>query len=155
MRANRLLGAALVEHNLIAVEDLEAANDKLLEMTSSDSIRQRTVLGILVHDLKVLGEEDLLQHLVESAGIGLVDLRDYDVPEEANKLLDLEAAWATWTVPFDREGEFTLVATAYYLSPAVRSFWEKQLNGPILWYGTTLGQIADFLDQHAPAAPTA
>ncbi len=155
IRANRLLGAALVEHNLIAVEDLEAANDKLLEMTSSDSIRQRTVLGILVHDLKVLGEEDLLQHLVESAGIGLVDLRDYDVPEEANKLLDLEAAWATWTVPFDREGEFTLVATAYYLSPAVRSFWEKQLNGPILWYGTTLGQIADFLDQHAPAAPTA
>ena len=155
MRANRLLGAALVEHNLIAVEDLEAANDKLLEMTSSDSIRQRTVLGILVHDLKVLGEEDLLQHLVESAGIGLVDLRDYDVPEEANKLLDLEAAWATWTVPFDREGEFTLVATAYYLSPAVRNFWEKQLNGPILWYGTTLGQIADFLDQNAPAAPTA
>ncbi len=153
MRANRLLGAALVEQNLITVEDLEAANDRLLAMGSSDSLRQRTVLGILVHDLKVLVEEDLLQHLAESAGIGLVDLRDYDVPEEANKLLDVEAAWATWTVPFDKEGEFHLVATAYYLSPAVRNFWEKHLNGPILWYGTTLGQIADFLDQHAPSAP--
>lgn len=155
MRANRLLGAALVEQNLIKVEDLEAANDKLLAMTAADSLRQRTVLGILVHDLKILVEEELLQHLVETAGIGLVDLRDYEVSEEAHKLLDPEAAWATWTVPFDKEGEFFLVATAYYLSPAVRSFWEKQLNGPILWYGTTLGQIADFLDQQAPVAPTA
>jgi hypothetical protein len=35
----------------------------------------------------------------------------------------------------------------------VRAYWEKQLNGPILWFGTTLGQIADFLDQRAPSAP--
>jgi hypothetical protein len=30
MRANRLLGAALVENNLVKVEDLEKANEKLL-----------------------------------------------------------------------------------------------------------------------------
>jgi hypothetical protein len=153
MRANRLLGAALVEQNQIRVEDLEAANDKLLELTASDNVRQRTVLGILAYDLKVLAEEDLLQHLVETAEIGLIDLRDYEVPEEANKLLDRDAGWATWTVPFDKEGGFYFLATAYYLSPAVRAYWEKQLNGPILWFGTTLGQIADFLDQRAPSAP--
>ncbi|MCC5023548.1 MAG: hypothetical protein J6386_12545 [Candidatus Synoicihabitans palmerolidicus] len=28
MRANRLLGAQLVEHNLINIDDLEAANEK-------------------------------------------------------------------------------------------------------------------------------
>jgi hypothetical protein len=155
MRANRLLGAALVEQNLIRVEDLETANDKLLELTDSNNLRQRTVLGILAHDMKVIVEEDVLQHLVESAGIGLVDLRDYEVTEEANKLLDPEAGWATWTVPFDKEGEYTFLATAYYLSPAVRTYWEKRLNGPILWFGTTLGQIADFLDQRASPAPVA
>jgi hypothetical protein len=155
MRANRLLGAALVEQNLIRVEDLETANDKLLELTGSNNLRQRTVLGILAHDMKVIVEEDVLQHLVESTGIGLVDLRDYEVTEEANKLLDPEAGWATWTVPFDKEGEYTFLATAYYLSPAVRTYWEKRLNGPILWFGTTLGQIADFLDQRASPAPVA
>jgi hypothetical protein len=39
------------------------------------------------------------------------------------------------------------VATAYYLSPAVRVFWEKQLGGPIIWFGTTLEGIADYLEK--------
>jgi hypothetical protein len=52
-------------------------------------------------------------------------------------------------VPFDREEEFWFVATAYYLSPAVRAFWEKELGGPILWFGTTLETIADYLETHA------
>ena len=30
MRANRLLGSALIEHNLVKFEDLEAANERLL-----------------------------------------------------------------------------------------------------------------------------
>lgn len=41
-------------------------------------------------------------------------------------------------MPFDREEEFYFVATAYYLSPTVRLYWEKLLGGPILWFGTTL-----------------
>jgi hypothetical protein len=80
-------------------------------------------------------------------GVGLVDLRDYDVPDDSKKGLDVGACWATWSVPFDREEEFHFVATAYYLSPAVRAFWEKQLNGPIIWFGTTLEGIADYLEK--------
>ena len=34
MRANRLLGSALIEHNLVKFEDLEAANERLLQQGS-------------------------------------------------------------------------------------------------------------------------
>lgn len=52
----------------------------------------------------------------------------------------------------------------------MRAHWEKQLGGPILWFGTTLEGIADYLEKlatdpnnkpaaaaapAAPAAPTA
>lgn len=152
MRANRLLGAQLVEHNLVKIEDLEAANDKFIEVVSGEQQRQSTILGILAYEMKVLKEDDVLHHLVETEGLGLVDLRDYEVPDESKKNLDVNACWATWSVPFDREEEFSFVATAYYLSPAVRSYWEKELNGPILWFGTTLEMIADYLERHATEA---
>ena len=159
MRSNRLLGAGLVEANLVKLEDLEKANEKLLEVMSADQPRQSTVLGILAYQMKALREEDLLQHIVDNEGTGLVDLRGYDVPDEVRKSTDIPTCWATWSVPFDHDEDFHFIATAYYLSPAVRSFWEKQYSGPILWFGTTLELIADYLeklaaDRIAPLPPS-
>lgn len=147
MRANRLLGASLVEHNLVKIEDLENANEKLIEIVATDRPRQSTILGILAYDMKVLKEDDVLHHIVETEGAGLVDLRDYEIPEDVKKTIDPGACWATWSIPFDKEEEFWFVATAYYLSPAVRNHWEKTLGGPILWFGTTLETVADFLEK--------
>jgi hypothetical protein len=147
MRANRLLGSALIEHNLVKFEDLEAANERLLEVAASGQVRQSSVLSILVYEKKVLREEDVLHHVVDDHGVGVVDLRGYDVPEEVRKEIDLDACWATWSVPFDREEDFHFVATAYYLSPAVRTHWEKKLGGQIIWQATTMDIIADFLDR--------
>jgi hypothetical protein len=153
MRANRLLGAGLVEHNLVKIEDLEKANERLLEIIASNQPRQATVLGVLAYELKVIKEEDVLQHLVEAEGLGLVDLRGYEPPDDIKKGLDLEACWATWSVPFDLEEDFMFVASAYYLSPAVRTYWEKKFEGPILWFGTTLEGVAEHLDRLS--SPTA
>ncbi len=147
MRANRLLGANLVEANLVKLEDLEKANERLLEVMAMEQPRQSTVLGILAYEMKALREDDLLQYVAENEGVGLVDLRHYDIADDIKKSLDLAACWATWSVPFDREEDFHFVATAYYLSPAVRTHWEKELNGPILWFGTTLEVIADHLEK--------
>jgi hypothetical protein len=108
-----------------------------------------------MYEQKVLSEADLLQHLIETDGIGLIDLRNYEVPDEFRKDVDLGSCWATWTVPFDKEEDFYFVASAYYLSPAVRSHWEKQLGGNILWYGTTLEVVSDFLEKIAGAPVTA
>jgi len=151
MRSNRLLGGALVEHNLVKIDDLEKANERLLEVLAANQPRQATVLGILAFESKVLSEEDILQHVVETAGLGLVDLRSYDPPDDAKKDLDLGACWATWSVPFDREEEFTYIATAYYLSPAVRTYWEKRCDGPIIWFGTTLEILGDYIESMAAA----
>lgn len=147
MRANRLLGSALIEHNLVRFEDLEAANERLLEVAASGQVRQSSVLSILVYEKKVLREEDVLHHVVDDHGVGVIDLRGYEVPDEVKKEIDIDACWATWSVPFDREEDFHFVATAYYLSPAVRTHWEKKLGGQIIWQATTMDIIADFLDR--------
>ncbi len=155
MRANRLLGAALVDHNLVKIDDLEAANEKLIELSSGDQPRQSTILGILAYEMKVVKEEDALHYIAEHDGVGLVDLHAYEVPEEVRKMTDPGMCWATWSVPFDKEEDFWFVATAYYLSPAVRSHWEKQLGGQIIWYGTTLEIIAEYLEKFASPSGSA
>jgi hypothetical protein len=147
MRVNRLLGAALVEHNLVKIENLEAANERLLEAVTAGDRRKTSVLAVLANEMKVVKEEDVLQHLVETEGIGLVDLHSYEMPDDLRKSIDTADCWATWTLPFDQEENFHFVATAHLLSPAVRAHWQKKLGGQILWYGTTLEVIADSLEK--------
>lgn len=147
MRANRLLGSALIEHNLVKFEDLEAANERLLELVAQGNYRQASVLALLVNDKKVLREEDVLHVVMEELGLGLVDLRHYDVPEDIRGSIDLGMCWSTLTVPYDRDEDFYHVATAYYLSPAVRTHWEKLLPGSIVWTATSMEILGDFLDK--------
>ena len=60
-------------------------------------------------------------------------------------------------MPFDKVDGFNFVASSYYLSSVVRSHWENLLDGPILWFGTTLEGIADYLEKlqvaNAKSAP--
>lgn len=147
MRANRLLGANLVEVNLVKIDNLEAANERLLELISTGDYRRGSVLGILAYELQVVNEADVLQHTLDEHGVGLVDLRHYDVPEDLRATTDLGACWATWSIPFDREEGIYFVATAYYLSPAVRAYWEKTLGGPVVWFGTTMEMLADYFEK--------
>src|SRR5476649_309388 len=147
LRANRHLGAALVDANLLTVESLETANARLLELAATGNARQSTVLGILAYELKVLREEDVLQHIADEHSAGLIDLRGCEVSDDFKNTLDLGACWATWTLPLDREEGFNYVATASYMSESTRAFWEKHLDGPIIWYGTTLEMIADALEK--------
>lgn len=145
MRSNRLLGASLVEHSLIKIEVLEQANERLLELMASASDVPVSILQILVVELKAISEQQILNFLSEEMGLGVVDLTHYDQPDELRKRLDIGACSATWSVPFDVEEGVNFVASAFYLSPAVRSFWESELNGPILWYATTSENISEFL----------
>lgn len=162
MRSNRLLGSALVEHNLVKFEDLETANERVLDLAAQGDLRQASVLGILALEQRVLREEDVLHTVMEEHGVGIVDLHNYDVPDEVKREVVPGMCWATWTVPYDKEEEFWFVATAYYLSPAVRTHWENTLGGPIVWQATSMEVIGEFLErlqaereEHAKAQPGA
>lgn len=147
MRCNRQLGAGLVEHNLVKIEDLETANERLMEHMAAGELRQASLLSVLAYEQKVLREEDVLHHVVDDSSVGVVDLRGYEVPDEIRNSIVPAECWATWSVPFDKEEDFHFVATAYYLSSAVRSFWEKKFGGPIVWQATTMDIIAEFLEK--------
>jgi hypothetical protein len=146
MRANRALGSSLVEHNLISVEDLDAANERLLELASSEQVVENpSLLQILIHEKSALTEEHLLTYQVEEMGLGLIDLTNYEQPYDLRKTIDTDVCLATWTVPLDTEEGINLLATAYYLSPAVKNHWERQITTPIIWYVTSMENISDFI----------
>lgn len=156
MRSNRLLGAALVEKNLITVEQLEAATERLLQNLEQGIQRDACLLRILFHETKALAEDTWLNYLVEELSMGLVDLREIELHDDFKAHFNTGLSWATWTVPFDKDDDVHYLASAYYLSPAVRQHWEKLYKGPIIWYGATLDSIGDFLEKlEAERASTA
>lgn len=153
MRANRLLGASLVEKGLVSIDDLDEANDRLLELMSTDSNTvQVNLLSILVGEKQSVSENELLELLVEEYGLGLVDVRDVEYPDSLKKNLDTKTCWATMTVPFDHIEDTTYLASAYYLSPAARSHWEEKLDGHVVWYAATVESLSDFLEKFEAAA---
>jgi len=146
MRGNRLLGANLVENNLIRIEELEKANERLFEIIEEGTDRDASLLKVLVDEHQVLTEENILSFLVDERGVGIIDLEDIEMADDLRLEIKSEECWATWTVPFDREEDFHYVATCYYMSDAVRQFWEKELGGSIVWFATTMKSLTQMLE---------
>jgi hypothetical protein len=146
MRANRLLGANLVENNLVRIEDLEKANERLFQILEEGTDQDASLLKILVDELQVLTEENILSFLVDERGIGIIDLEDIEMGDDLRIDIKTDQCWATWTVPFDREEDFHYVATCFYMSDAVRQYWEKELGGSIVWFATTMKSLTQMLE---------
>ena len=146
MRSNRFLGSALIERNLLSVETLEAANEKLLENIQAGDLRSANLLNILLFEMKAFEEQALIDQIVEESNIGLIDLHNYNMLKIGNEVaLDHDLCWATYTVPFDKVEEFTFLATAYYLSkPAIKA-WEDAMSGRLVWYTSSITSIFNAL----------
>lgn len=141
LRSNRVLGASLVEHNLVNIEHLEAANERLFEILKGGVGPQASILSILQGEMGSLNQADVIEFVLREFGLGLIDLTDYQVPDDCRDLIEPEQTWATWAVPFDREDDFYFVATCYYLSLTTREHWEEKLQKPIIWYATSVDSI--------------
>jgi hypothetical protein len=147
MRANRLLGASLVEQGLVSIDDLDEANERLLELIASHaSGRQVSLLSILVNEKRCLDENRLLEKIVEDHVLGIIDIRNIDYPEALQATLKTGECWATMTVPFDHVENTWYLATTYYLSPAVRSYWEDKIQGNVVWFASSIESITEFLE---------
>lgn len=147
LRGNRFLGSALVDQNLLGVSALEEANEKVLELVKGGNYKRASLLSVLCYELKVLEEPKLIEHLVETMDVGLVDLRDIDMSRFSNYGVDPGLCWATMCVPFESVEGFWCVATAHYLSEPVRKHWEKLNDNDVLWYVASLESITEALER--------
>lgn len=149
LRSNRFLGNNLVNNELITLDQLEKANNVLLDKIDAENIKEASLLRILMWELDLLNETQFINFQVEKYQLGLADMRFYsylgsvdgDAPSYAVK-----DCWATWTVPFDYENGFYFLATAFYMGKPVVDFWEEKLNGKIMWFVTDLGGISTLLE---------
>jgi len=149
LRSNRFLANTLAENNLVSEEDIDEANEKLLEAIEAGNPRQISVLNILIYDLKKLQEKDYIDFVVRESKIGLISLRNYRLRPSGNEMNDPDICWATWTIPFDRVGDYYLIASAYYPSRPVVEYWEKLSDLRIVWYGATIQCISESIDRIA------
>jgi len=148
VRGNRALGSMLLEKKLITSEQLDAANEKLLDNITAGDIRRASILPILLFEMQVLNEDAYLEAAVEKSGLGLMDLHACQFRKFADLQPDLTACWATWTVPFDIVDDFCLLATVFFASPPAQKFWQDKYAGKnLLWYATSVRSFQSAMDK--------
>lgn len=155
IRGNRALGLALVQAGLITQQNLDDANARLIDCVRSDKFRAMGLLPILTHDLNALSETQLLHYQAEH-GAGLIDLHSYQTHIPVG--IDPGACWATWTLPIDEREGIHFLASAYYLSQPVRSYWEQLLGTNLVWYAASLQVMIEAIEKietPIPASPPA
>ncbi len=148
MRANRRMGASLVDYNLVDVSELEAANERLLEIVKDGIGRRTSILGLLSGEMNAVDERELIRRQVEEFNLAPIALGNAEREETLFRDLEPDQLWATWTVPFDAQDNFTFLASAYYLSSYVREYWEELLGGPVLWFVASMNDISEVIEWH-------
>jgi hypothetical protein len=148
LRSNRFIGTVLVDKKLVTVEQLEEANEKLLENIQAGDVRRANILHILLFEMQVLNEDLYLDTVLEEPGVGLIDLHGCQFKKFLDLKFDLTLCWATLTVPFDLVDDFYLIASAYYPSkPAVKFWEEKYAGGHLQWYATSVRSLLGALER--------
>ena len=148
LRSNRFFGSKLVEIQLISSENLEAANEKLLEIIQSGNLKTANLLNILIYELNLLNENELINRTLEEHSLGLIELSNYDLSVMQQMDLDPEICLVTYTLPFDMIDDYVKIATSFYLSKPARDYWEEKFkNFHIIWYISTINSIAETLER--------
>lgn len=145
LRANRTLGATLINEGLLSPEGMSQANDRFLSAFRSGDWITSSLLRILAWEMKVLPESILIRHQMEKYRVPIISLQNYAVNASLLNPTTLEGARATRTLPIDCLENAWFLVTAYYLSNAVLNYWDEQLPGSKFWYIAKLDAIEQTL----------
>ncbi|MGJ3243821.1 MAG: hypothetical protein ACFE0O_12835 [Opitutales bacterium] len=146
-RVNQGLADSLVKNRLCTLDDTEEAMPQLKQHLLDGNIKQASLLKILCWDLKRMNEGDVLDFLVDEHRLGYCNPANYTVDRSALPPFKLEECWATMALPFDQVQGVFFVATAHYLSEAVRDHWVKRLRPDIIWFASDLSALSMGLDE--------
>jgi len=141
IKSNRVLGTRLVEAGLTNVEDMDKANEVFIEFARAKDIKRASLLRVLIYDNQTLKEESILDYQLEHFPVGALLMENYKLSDELLASQPLELMRASWTIPVDQVNGRWFLASAYYMSDIVRSFWEERLGGRITWFISSLGQL--------------
>lgn len=148
LKANRALGSALVEHKLVTPEQLDAANGKLLELMKNAEFKQANLLSLLFAMEHGPKEGAIVQYQIDTHELGLINLTNYNLERSVENNVDVAACWATRTLPYERQEEFVFMATNFYLSEAVRKFWQDLYKDyQLVWSVATVGNMTESLER--------
>ncbi|MGF1531024.1 MAG: hypothetical protein ACFCU4_06660 [Puniceicoccaceae bacterium] len=141
LRSNRILASTLLDVGLISIDALEKANAILMGKVQSEEIHSVSILNILVYETEALKETDLIDYQVEQRGMGIISLQNYRVRSFELSRSNRELLRGTYTIPFDRVGDYYMLATAYALSQPAMAHWKTILELPILTYVAPMADI--------------
>lgn len=141
-----MLGSQLVESGLISYEALETANEKFLDALHGSDTRNANLLRILLAETKALSEVDLVDAQVDDHHLSPCSLERIEFNPSEWDEVDVDACYATRTLPIDQVDEVIFLATSCYLSRPVREYWEAQYgNDMIVWFVAPFAQIEERL----------
>jgi hypothetical protein len=144
LKSNRSLAAQLVDTGLVSLKDMDTANEVFIEHVRRKDAMRASLLRILLFEKQSLTEASLLDHLFSHHRYAGVHLQSYQIQESSYSVFPPENIVATWSLPIDRVGDTTFIASAYLLSEVVRKHWEEQVDGSIIWYATPLADLEHF-----------
>lgn len=89
----------------------------------------------------------MVDRILEDHKIGLIDLSNFSMDHFAEMHVDPDLCLATYTVPFDKVEDFTLIATSYYLSRPILKHWEELFDGHVIWYYGSMASIPEAVER--------
>lgn len=144
LKSNRSLAAQLLDAGLVSLQDMDIANEAFVEHVRRKDAIRASLLRILLFEKQTLSETVLLDHIFAAHRYAGLHLDAYQVQESCYSVFPAENIIATWSLPIDRVGDTTFIASAYLLSEVVRKHWEEQVGGRIIWYATPLADLEQF-----------